>query len=133
MSLKNVSREILLNDTSVVVGASETNTPVSDVLWVQDSLHIRVDITASSVTDASADSSIVAKIQDSVDKSTWNTKGSEGTVAITGNGTFSIVLLAENADDQAELPLRPFVRVVVTTAAGDTATIDSVVVSSAVA
>jgi hypothetical protein len=126
-----VSRDVLLNNTSVVVGASETNTVVSETFRIHDPSRIIVDITASSVTDAGADSSIVAKIQDSSGSGTWSTKGSEGNVAITGNGTFSITLMIENSSDQAELPLRPLGRIVVTTAAGDTATIDNVRVTLA--
>lgn len=124
--MQQTSKEILLNGSSVTIGASETNTVVSDVIRIQDPLHIRIDVKCSGVTAATG---VTAKIQDSVDKTVWNTKGSEGNVAITANGTFSIALLAENSSDQAELPLRPFVRVVVTSGAGDAATVTSVMAS----
>lgn len=123
--MKQQSKEMLLNNTQVAVGASET-TVISEVFHAQDPLHLLVDIECSSTTVTTG---ITAKVQDSVDNSTWNTKGSEGNVSITGDGTFTIRLLAENSSDQAELPLRPFVRIVVTSGSSDAVDIDSVMVS----
>lgn len=124
--MKQTSRQILLASTSQVIGASETNTVVSEVLSIHNPSRILVDITASSTTIATG---VTAKIQDSSDKSTWFTKGSAGNVAIAGDSTYSINLLDTVTGDQAELPLRPFVRVVITSGAGDEATIDSVMVA----
>lgn len=125
------SREMLLNGTSVSVGASETNTVVSETFRVGDPRYIVVDIECSSTTVTNA---ITAKIQDSSGNSSaaaavWNTKGTQGNVSITGDGVFSIVLMIENSSDQAELPLRPLCRVVVTSGVSDAVDIDSVRVS----
>ncbi len=114
--------EELLKNTSVVIGASATNTVVSEVINLsdEDSMCFNVDITAASVTAATG---ITAKIQDSADNSTWNDKK---TVAISGNGVVSISLQENVAGDQTHLPLRPRLRIVVSTGAGDAVTISSV-------
>lgn len=124
--MKQTNRDILLDATQQVVGASQTKQVVSEVLRIYQPMRIIIDIACSDSTVATG---ITAFLQDSSDESTWNSKGSEGQVSITGDGTFSIVLLAENSSDQAELPLRPFIRVAIDSGAGDTVDIDKVVVS----
>ena len=123
-------REQLLNDTAVVIGASETDTPVTDKISITaaDATDgMIIDITASSVTDAGADSSIIAKLQSRY-SATGGWEDSK-TVVIAGNDTYTIKLLPQVSGDQQYLPLRPEIRVVVSSGAGDAATISSVRVS----
>lgn len=121
--MQQTSRQILLNNTNQVIGASETNTVVSEVIRIHDPSRLIMSIVAESGTYAAG---ITAKIQDSYDKKTWFTKGSGGNVALTSDTTFDINLLETVAGDQAELPLKPYVRVVVTSGAGDAVTISSI-------
>lgn len=118
----------LLDLTSVVLGASETNTVVSEVVRIsdEDSRCINIDITAASTTVATG---ITAKLQDSAQGGALASWNDNGTVSITGDGVFTIDLLAEASGDQANLPLRPYIRVVVSTGVGDAATISKVLVS----
>jgi hypothetical protein len=131
MSRNWISEGVLLNGTSVVIGASETDTVVSKSFRIMNPKYIVVDVECSASTVSTG---ITAKLQDSSGNNSsgtavWNTKGAEGNVAITGNDTFSFVLMIENSSDQAELPLRPLGRIVVTSGSGDAVTIDSVKVS----
>lgn len=107
--------------SSQVVGASTTNQPISKEYRVTSwgALRHVVAIKCSAVTVAAA---ITAKLQTSVDGGT--TWVDSKTVAVTTNGVFYIKLLSDLAGDQTYLPLLNTARVVLTTGAGDTATID---------
>jgi hypothetical protein len=110
------------------VGASATNQAITKSFAVsdQDSRTISIDIKYSTATVATG---ITAKLQSSFDNgTTWI---DSATVAITaGSNTYkSIVLDIAKAADQTYLPLRPLARVVVSSGAGDSATITSVMVS----
>jgi hypothetical protein len=121
--VQQTSQQILLKGVNQVIGASETNTVVSEKIRIHNPGRIVMDITAASGTYSAG---ITAKIQDSYDGLTWFTKGSAGNVALTSDTTFQINLLEQVAGDQAELPLKPHVRVVVTSGAGDAVTITSI-------
>jgi hypothetical protein len=109
----------LVGDSSVVIGASETNTPVTLPTRAINVAALRISIKVSSVT---ASAGITAKLQDSSFEGVWNDVAS-AEVNITANGIFEIVM---NPDDSA-LPLRDRLRVVVSSGAGDAVTVDSVV------
>ena len=120
-------REQLLNDTSVVIGAGETDTPVTGKISITaaDATDgMIIDITAGSTTVAAG---ITAKLQSRF-SATGGWEDSK-TVSITGDDTFTIKLLPQVTGDQQYIPLRPEIRVVVSSGAGDAATISSVRVS----
>ena len=108
-----------------VVGASETDLPLMEFSAnAGSSKNLRADMVCSGVTVAAG---ITVKLQhqakggDYEDLATGN-----AVVAISGNGTFSIVLHVQRAADQADLPLRKSCRLVVTTGAGDAVTFEGV-------
>ena len=107
------------------VGASETNTVVSREFPITGGgsrqLVARVKTSATTVAVG-----ITFGIQSSMDGSVW-VKAAK-TTAITGDGNFTLSLIAELAGDQASLPLLPRARIVVTSGAGDAVTIDNVFV-----
>jgi len=121
-----VSTNILKSRTSQAIGASQTDLVISEVLKIDVGTRIRVDIAASSVTSAVG---LTVKLQDSMDKLTWSTLSSAGQVAVTVDATVTINLLDTVSGDQVDLPLRPFIRVIITTGAGDAATIDAIFVA----
>lgn len=113
---------------SVTVGASATNSVVSGTngregfaIQAPFMTAICIDLVCSAVTAATG---ITAKLQvRHVNTQTW---ADSKTAAITANGTTSIRLLPTVAADQAFLPLKSEARVVITTGAGDTATVDAI-------
>lgn len=106
---------------STVIGASLTNQVISleYPITAEGSLHHIVAIDASAVTVGTA---ITAKLQTAIGSTYVDSK----TVAISGNGRFYIKLLVEVAGDQTFLPLFSKGRIVLTTGAGDTATITDI-------
>ena len=117
----------LNNQASVVIGASATDTQISEIVKLsdEDSMTFNVDITAASGTYAAG---ITAKLQDRASGSeSWN---DNKTAAITADGLTTITLQANVSGDQSSLPLRPQVRVVVSTGSGDAVTITKVRISS---
>ena len=112
---------VLLRGASVTLGASETDTVVSDVFNLEagDSLHLSAAVTASGVTVTNA---VTAKIQSSMDGVTW--VDSE-TVAIAGNAQY----IASHAIEANQPALLIKGRIVVSTGVGDAATIDEVFVT----
>lgn len=123
---KSVS--MLLAGAAQAVAQSQTNQAVtkSFMMSSEDSLFFLAKIKTSSTTVAAA---ITAKLQESYDGSTWEDVGSPANVSITGDGTFEISLNNGVAADAAVLPTWQHCRVVVTTGAGDSVTIDNVWVS----
>jgi hypothetical protein len=106
----------------VSVSGVVANSPISREypITAGGSLHHVVKIEASGVTVVG---SITAKLQTAIGTDWVDSK----TVAITGNGSFYIKLLAEAAGDQSFLPLLNRGRLVITTTnAGDMATIAAV-------
>jgi hypothetical protein len=117
-----------LRKLNTVVGASETDLPVAEFSSdVPSSINFRLDVVCSGVTVTSG---ITVQLQsralggDFIDLASANSS-----VAISGNGTFSIVLHVQRAADQVDLPLRKTCRLVVTTGAGDAVTFDNVSVN----
>lgn len=93
-------RNIVKNNSAVSVGASATADAVSSELWICDPRHIAVAVECSSIAKKTG---LTLKLQDSSDKSTWNTKSSEGQVAITATAevqtlTFPAKASATNGD-----------------------------------
>lgn len=78
--MKWLVRDLVKDGAAVTVGASETAYAVSENLYVHDPRHITVDVTCASIAKTNG---ITLKLQDSVDEVTWNTKSSEGQVALT--------------------------------------------------
>ncbi len=110
-----------------VVGASQTNAPISLGFAVSKagSLNILIAIQCSAVTVGAG---ITAKLQSSVTGADWM---DGNTVSVSGNGWFYIRMNIEVSADQAKLPLGDLGRVVLTTGAGSSATIDAVYVVQA--
>jgi hypothetical protein len=126
MSKAYYPQECKLSNVTVI-GASQTNTPISLTFSVSKagSLNILVAIQCSAVT---AGAGITAKLQSSVTGADWLDGNS---VSVTGNGWFYIRMNIEVSADQAKLPLADLGRVVLTTGAGSAATIDAVYVVQA--
>lgn len=105
-----------------VIGANETDVVVSDIQLIScdDSLTSTFTIEASSVTSASG---ITLQLQESHRKDATYVDVSGASVAITGNGSFDIVF---NEVDGANRALKPFIRMVITTGAGDAVTVDRI-------
>ena len=126
--MSNLKSKDLLSDGAV--GASETDSPLSVTFEVsgEDSRVLSVDILYA---DAVVATGITAKLQTSPDSLNWiDTK----TVAITGavatTTLKSITLNPEVVGDQGFLPLRKYCRVVISSGAGDSATIDACYIST---
>lgn len=122
MSKRHIAEEMVLSP-NIAVGASATNTVVSQVFRIWDSgrRNLRIKVTAASGTYATG---ITAKLQHSSglsDTFITTTKS----VTISANGDFYLTLNVEVAGDQAEMPLMPLGRVAITTGAGDAVTITS--------
>lgn len=114
---------------SVVVGASETDTIVTDPWSVssQDSLYTLIKLKCTTVTVAAA---ITAKLQHSWDGgTTWEAVGNRAQVTVTADGVFLISVISTDTSDAAQLPLWPLARLTLTTGAGDAATVTEVWVS----
>lgn len=113
-----------------VVGASETDLPLGTfALDAYSSRSLRIDMVCSSVTAATG---ITAKLQNRAESGDWEDLGSaNASVAITGNGTFSITMLIERAADQVDMPLRKTSRLVITTGVGDAVTFDNITFQTA--
>lgn len=119
-----------LRKLNVTVGASQTDVPIAEFSsdW-QSSLHFRADIVCSSVTVATG---ITVTLQDkALGGSYEDLSSANASVAITGNGTFSITLFVERTADQVDLPVKKSCRLVVTTGVGDTITFDNISVAQA--
>lgn len=106
---------------STVVGASASNSPVTKEFPITagGALNMVIAIDASAVTVGTG---ITAKLQTAIG-STWQ---DSKTVAIAANGRVYIKLNIEVAGDQTFLPSLNKGRVVITSGAGDTATVASV-------
>lgn len=104
-----------------VVGASQTNLPISVEFPITagGALHFVLALDVTAVTVATA---ITAKLQTAIG-STWQ---DSKTVSVTADGRFYIKLNVEVAGDQTFLPLLNKGRLVLTTGAGDTATISAI-------
>ena len=111
------------------IGASESEVLVGSLgLSAGGSRHLRIDIAVSSVTVTTG---ITAKLQMAPRGGDTFTDlaGANASVAITGNGVFSLTQAVERAADQANMPLMKNIRVVITTQAGDAVTVDNVLAS----
>lgn len=103
------------------IGASATNQVISEIFPITagGARMMVVKLKVSGVTLATA---ITAKLQTGIDQEFVDSK----TVSITANGNFYIKLMAETAADQTFLPLLRSGQIVITTGAGDAATIDKI-------
>lgn len=112
----------LIRGSSVTIGASATNTVVSNVFRItaSDSLYFLAKLKSTTTTSTTG---ITAKLQESYDGSTWEDVGNRAQVTITTNGTWEISLIATDSSDAAQLPLWPLGRLVVSTGADDAVTI----------
>ena len=117
------SRDLLTNGTSIVVGASETNTVVTNTFKISDAdaKTMLVKIEAITVTSATA---ITANLQDSWDGGT--TWADVKTVAIAADGAVEIEV---NTLDGGDTLMWPLGRVTIDSGSGDAATITNVFVT----
>jgi hypothetical protein len=117
------ARNYLKKGATITLGASETDTVVSEVFRVSagDSLYLNVYLTADNTTVATG---ITANLQHSYDGgTTWLDVGSNSQVSITGDADFQIKHKFDETNDQVMWPMG---RVVVSTGAGDAADITAV-------
>ncbi len=115
-------------DGSTVIAGVIANAPISKPTQVSELAcrALRVDIEVSAITVVG---SITAKLQHkSPNGAAWvDMTGANATLALTTTGTATITQLVERAADQANMPIRQQIRVVVSnTNAGDTVTVDNV-------
>lgn len=126
MSNGYTSKNEQLRGASVVIGASATDTVVSNVfrLSQMDSLNFLCIVKAASVTSTTG---ITAKLQHSHDGgTTWADVGNRAQATIAANGNATISIVATDSSDAAQLPLWTLGRVVVSTGADDAVTITEV-------
>jgi len=116
---------ILKGGVPVSVAASQTNSAISDVVQISsyNSGALVVELTISAITVAAA---VTAKIQHSMDGTNFVDVGTPGNLALTTTGRAVIDLWGPLAADAAVLPIRPYMRVVVTTGAGDSVTFSAI-------
>lgn len=127
------SKEILLNNTEIAVGASETNTVISEVLRITgDPRYLLVKVRAPAA-DTTVTNAITVTLQTSsgvhatTGAHTWETSK---TLSINDSSdNYYLRLLPDVSGDQSFLPLGPFIRLVITSGVSDTTDIESVVVS----
>lgn len=86
----------------------------------QGSRSLRVNLKAESVT---AGAGITVSLQHLIAGTYVPLASSNASVAVTGNGVFSIRLDVAKSGDQVDMPLSNQVRVVITTGAGSAVTI----------
>ena len=122
MSMKYPAESVLLNETSRLVGAAATNSPISREFPIsaKGSLNLLVGIKCESVTVGGG---ITAKLQSSILGNSDADWLDGNTVSITGNGWFYIRMNVQVTGDQAKLPLADVGRLVLTTGAGSAATV----------
>lgn len=115
---------VVLNGQSVVVGNSETDEIISNVLEVtpEEALYFVAEITAASVSGTGA----VAELQHSIDGTNFIDVGSPSQVTVNANGRFLIVLNNAVSTDAAVLPLFRYIRFILTTGGSDAATITKI-------
>jgi len=114
------SEDLLINKTQIAVGASETDTPITNPFRIsaEDSKALMVNVVCTSVTVTNA---ITANLQDSVDGGvTW---ADVKTVAIAGNGTVEIEI---NAHDGSDTLVHPLARITVDSGVSDAVDVDAV-------
>lgn len=121
---------VLKNGTAVVVGASATDTVISNEFHIttSGSKHLRIIVVADSVT---AGAGITWELDqwlglDEDGNDEWATVGAPKTVAITGDGVTTMMWNSDVAADAAYLPLTNKCRVTVTTGVGSAVTIEAV-------
>ena len=121
---------VLLAETAQAVAASQTKQIVSRMFLLTGagmSRGFRVDVSCSSVTSAAG---ITAILQSSPDGETWaDVDATNIKAAITTDGWVGISANAADSTVATKFPVQPRCRVVVTTGAGDAATVDDIIVS----
>ena len=94
------------------VGFSSDGLAITRPERVKSTERVKVDVTLVSVVVGEG-TGISLVLQDSFDGTTWNTASQAK--AVTADGTYTIVLNPETANDLVYMPLRPLVRVAITT------------------
>ena len=123
-----VQREMILNGAPQTVGASVTNTVISNVWEVDEYMakNVSIQITTTSQTVTTA---ITVKLQHSYDGTNFTDVGSPCQVSITGSaGRFFIDAIEGVSADAAVMPIRPKARLVVTTGSSDSVVFSSLIV-----
>lgn len=118
--------EVKLAQQDQVIGASVTAQAITDEFRLScggATKGLRVDITATTVTVAVG---ITVKLQHSSKSGVWEDMGAPKTATISAAGEFSILFHEGVAADAAYMPFKVRCRAVITTGAGDAATITSV-------
>lgn len=115
--------------SALSVGASETDSVVAESgLSASGSRTLRVDIKADSVVVGGG---ITLQLQQLVVDEWKDLSSANSSVAITADGTYTIKMSDVISADQADMPLAKQLRVVVTTGAGSSLVLSSVLLLQA--
>lgn len=117
-------QDFRLKSPTLLLGASAVTVISQPIgLTAQGSLNLRVDLKVSGVTVGSG---ITAKLQHRSITGWTDLAGANATIAITADGEYSMTQLVVRAADQANMPLKKSVRVVITTTASSVLTVNEV-------
>jgi len=123
-------KEVLIKDTSTTLGASETNTPISQNFRIsaEGSKFLKVLVVSDTVTAGAGITwtlqQWLGKDEDGNDE--WAACGAPKTVSVTGDGVTVLTWNNGLAADAAYLPFTNMARVVMTTGAGSAITVERV-------
>ena len=105
-----------------VIGASETDVSLGDfALSTYSSKNLRVDIDVSGVAGT-----VTVRLQNRSAKGPYQDLSSANSSVVLANGTNSIRLNLETAADVVDMPLRKTTRLLITTGAGATVTLEGI-------
>jgi hypothetical protein len=119
---------LLTGSVPTVLGASVSNQVISKEIALTSggSQNLRIDLAVSGFTLGAG---ISVKLQHKSISAWSDLAGANASVAITANGEFSITQLMARAADQANMPIKKQVRVLITTGAGSAVTVSAIRVS----
>lgn len=126
MSLGYSPKDIKLDGLAAISGIVTNQAISKDTgLTSGGALHLRVDIKVSGVTQVGT---ITAKLQHRAPNGSFeDLAGANASVTITAAGIVTLTQLVERSADQANMPIRKQLQVVLTTTnAGDALTIDNI-------
>jgi len=115
-------RNVSALNAPVVVGASQTDVPVSTQFGITAG-GSRSIVVAAKVSGLAVGAGVTLKLRSAI--GTQSVQDSK-TASITSNGMVYIKLLAESSSDQSFLPLLSLGQVVISTTAGSAVTVDNV-------
>lgn len=121
------TRDVKLS-SAVVIGASETDTVISEEFTVNDSQASRAFRAAVVCTGITETTGFTFNLQHSYDGSTWADVGDQFQGTLSG-GVANMRAVVNIAADNAQMPLWPLCRFVVSSGSSDALTVGNVYVS----